>query len=921
MTSLSTSTGAGTRASITLKLSQLQNLCKRDPAGYRSDYNAQILRLKSECDILALSPSSGICRPPPHLSELIQFAAAVSSSSYTDKCGEVSDLLVRLLLGQSTDSTDTVGTSDSTDDDLYHSFSLTLPTNALSLHKDIRKSCVSALILMRNKGQLPPLRLLQLFFRIMAIVPDKSLREQLYRHIVNDVRNINAKGKRDDVVNRRVQGFLHRIVSYTVPSDGTGGGQPTRPNETTDEATTLAARRAVMLTRELYRRKVWTDQRAVAILASGCQSSISAVASSSMRFFLGVEDRMATDKKQEEDETWEGVQQVDMHQHSKKTSKKKRVVGRKLKAREKEQKKRELEEEMDPEGASVSRCVDKGGIERSRKLYPAIQLLRDPQGLAESILRRLVRTTGYPSFEVKILAMNFVTRLVGNHELILLPLYPFLRKYMGGHQRDVTGVLAYVVQACHQTVPPEEVHGLLKTIVHEFVTERCSGEQIAVGINACRAICARVPCALVPDDNEGSMEEDGSGGAAVSMDVEAFVRDLAGYVKHRDRSVAIAGKGWLNMVRESFPSLLAGKDRGKAGSALHKAGERPMKYGETHVTIGLEGAELLAEYESKKVVYLRRKERMKAMGQEEDDSSDEDDDGERWEKMNDAGDDAENDEEEVNQDADGAETDTTAYTTSDKSDETAPKLIPIKVVDGKIVPANKDEKRDTVESDTPQRPPTTDGNETDEDDNYDENDDNNELESEEEPIDLSTMTAEQRLKLRQDISSNRIFTSADLKKISRLVERQERARRDPRVAARTKRRLAQGKIDFQELSDDDEDDDMDGWNSDDEDDQPHVKGAVRAYDIMANARKKRASKMERLEKILAGREKFEFKDRMGGSTNAEKKRKKSFVMTKFSFANRSKQGSKETARRGTLKKNKKSRMKNDGNNEKRRRKF
>ena len=39
---------SGKRIDVTLKLSQLQNLCKRDPIGYRDDYDAQLRRLKSE---------------------------------------------------------------------------------------------------------------------------------------------------------------------------------------------------------------------------------------------------------------------------------------------------------------------------------------------------------------------------------------------------------------------------------------------------------------------------------------------------------------------------------------------------------------------------------------------------------------------------------------------------------------------------------------------------------------------------------------------------------------------------------------------------------------------------------------------------------------------------------------------------------
>ena len=100
-------------------------------------------------------------------------------------------------------------------------------------------------------------------------------------------------------------------------------------------------------------------------------------------------------------------------------------------------------------------------------------MLNDPQGLAETVFKRL-KSSGHSAytFEVKLLMINFITRLVGNHELLILPLYPFLQKYLGGHQRDVTAILAYTVQACHEYVPPDEINGLLKTIAHNFITER-----------------------------------------------------------------------------------------------------------------------------------------------------------------------------------------------------------------------------------------------------------------------------------------------------------------------------------------------------------------------------------------------------------------------------------------------------------------
>jgi len=565
------------------------------------------------------------------------------------------------------------------------------------------------------------------------------------------------------------------------------------------------------------------------------------------------------------------------------------------------------------------------GVEASKKLYPAIELLRDPQGLAESVLKR-IQTTGANGFrfEHKLLAMNFVTRLVGNHELILLNLYPFLRRYMGGNQRDVTAVLAYSVQACHELVPPEEVHGLLQTIAHNFVTERCSGEQIAVGINTCRAICARVPSSLVKEDSDTlNTEKDGST-SAVHVDVEAFARDLAGYAKHRDRSVAVAGRSWQNFVREVYPSLLQGKDRGAKGSALHRAGEKPLRYGEKRVAAGVRGADLLVEYEAKKEAYMRRKAEKRARGEDSSDDDESDDgidyepmnDDDEWEEVEDE-DDIENedsgvqndeeelDDDEVEVDSDNENSDVDEDDDDDNneeqveesfdndeeewqdmdseeeedSEEVAPNLVEVTEVGGKMVPVNAKEV---------------------------------EKSGEESILDLSKMSAEERQKLAMEVSASRIFSAEDFAKMRKLVEREERIKRDPRAAARLKRLRAQGK-DFEELSDDSD------INSDEED-GVHVKGAVDVMDIAAEAKRKRASKIERLEKIIAGREEYEHKKREGGSTNNEKKRRKNFLMSKFSFANREKQGSKETARRGTLKKSKK-RVNDKHASKKRRRKL
>uniref|UniRef100_A0A7S2YIE9 Protein SDA1 n=1 Tax=Entomoneis paludosa TaxID=265537 RepID=A0A7S2YIE9_9STRA len=498
---------------------------------------------------------------------------------------------------------------------------------------------------------------------------------------------------------------------------------------------------------------------------------------------------------------------IDYHFHSKKTKAHARQVERQVKNRQKAIRKKEESEWTD-----ISPQEDQG-VEACKKLFPAIEMLRDPQGLAETVFKKL-RSSGSIKYETKLLMMNFVTRLVGNHELLVLPLYPFLQKYMGGQQRNVTALLAYTVQACHEQVPPDEIHGILKTIAHNFIAERNSEEQMAVGINAARAICFRVPSVL-------SLEEDNDH-SAMALDVQAFARDLAAYSNHRDRSVAIAGKSWTNFIRETFPGLLQGKHRGLQGTALHKSGTKPLRYGQSKVAAGVEGADLLAEYEAKKALKKRQ-----GGGTGESDTSDDNDDSEgEWEEVMKGGDGEEAPEQEGEEEEEIDEEEEEIEGEEDE-DEEAPTLV------------NLD--KESGES-------------------------NNQVE-------WSKMSEEDRDKLKQEMSANRIFSTKDFEKMRKLVARENRLKRDPREVARRKRAIARGQGEYGDLSDD----------SDSDEDAPvKISGAVNPEDIMANSRKKRQNKAERLEKALAGREKFEAKQRDGGSTNIEKKRAKNFLMTKYS---------------------------------------
>ena len=71
--------------------------------------------------------------------------------------------------------------------------------------------------------------------------------------------------------------------------------------------------------------------------------------------------------------------------------------------------------------------------------------VRMPYGFAEKLFKRL--QGGHERFETRLAMVNVVSRAVGVHKLLLLNFYPFLQKYVAPHQRDVTVILAALVQA------------------------------------------------------------------------------------------------------------------------------------------------------------------------------------------------------------------------------------------------------------------------------------------------------------------------------------------------------------------------------------------------------------------------------------------------------------------------------------------
>ncbi|XP_053664962.1 protein SDA1 homolog [Anopheles marshallii] len=471
-------------------LPQLQNLIKRDPDSYRDEFLQQYHHFHSVLDIFRLEPD----KENKNLCESIMFLAQVAQC-YLEELKTFPQTLVDLL-----------------------------KTHSTTLDPEMRNTFCRALILLRNKNLISPLDLLELFFQLLRC-PDKALRTFLENHIINDIKNMNAKQK-DMKLNSTLQNFMYTMLRDTNPK---------------------AAKMSVDIMIELYRKQVWNDAKTVNVIANvGCFSKITKVAVASLKFFLG------TDQQDEDDDEEDSDREVDLKgimmaaKVNKKTKKRKKKVEAAKKLYTQTQKKKKKPVAFN---------------------FSAIHLIHNPQGMAENLFKQL--QDGNERFEVKLMHLDVISRLIGIHELFLFSFYPYIARFIQPHQRQVTRILQFAAQASHELIPPEIIEPVIKTLVNNFVTERNSSDVMAIGLNAVREICVRCPLAMNED----------------------LLRDLTMYKNYKEKSVMMASKALIMLYREQMPTMLTKKDRGRPTEASVEV--KPKRYGEIVAADYIPGTEAL----------------------------------------------------------------------------------------------------------------------------------------------------------------------------------------------------------------------------------------------------------------------------------------------------------------------------------------
>lgn len=236
-----------------------------------------------------------------------------------------------------------------------------------------------------------------MFFKLFRI-PDKKLRDLLYKHIVNDIKRIN-KRKRDERVNRTLQNFMYTMLQDANP---------------------IAVRMSLQVMIDLFRKGVWNDTKTVNAISSAVFAKDTKVVQTMLQFFLSPPSGEEQDFQDDDNEYRRDRREVLKkygHGAVRKTNKRKKKLRRAL-AELSKTRKGQLDQRVD---------------DRKSYNHGALVLIHDPQGYAEKVYGVLARST--EKFEVRIMLMNFLSRLINCHQLILLDFYSLLLKYIQPHQQ------------------------------------------------------------------------------------------------------------------------------------------------------------------------------------------------------------------------------------------------------------------------------------------------------------------------------------------------------------------------------------------------------------------------------------------------------------------------------------------------------
>ena len=389
------------------------------------------------------------------------------------------------------------------------------------IHPDVRLAIIDSFNLLRKKDLVDAKDILPLLFQLLTC-QDKALRQKLQEVIITDLGRINEKCK-----NYKLNTFIRNKCI-----------------EMLDNPNYKAARKTLNIMILLYKKKVWDDDKSINDIARACCNDDRKIAYSACKFFLSeYEEVDDNDSENNEMEDLKNKYKLLGKGNNKKTKKKKLDLRKLMKA--------------------VDRREGRKEKNKENKSFMPIDLLKDPSSICEKLFNRVEHVKNRKNYSLKLVLLRLIGRLMGRHKIVIPRFFAYIATLIKPKQEELSTIFASVVEATHHLVPPSDLYSVLNEIYDKFIDTSFPPQYVTIGVNGLREIVERSP-------------------NCITYDQYTAVEDLK---KVKNKSVSMAVKSFLNMVRDVNPGLID-----------NKVNEED-KYGYDQANDTIEGVDLLKAYE------------------------------------------------------------------------------------------------------------------------------------------------------------------------------------------------------------------------------------------------------------------------------------------------------------------------------------
>ena len=392
--------------------------------------------------------------------------------------------------------------------------------NYLIIPHEIRLTIVDCLSIICKAGILSPLEVIPLFFNLMRC-QDKILRKRLTDYIISSLTKINEKHKNINI-NKNIQNFCEKLLED--------------PNK-------KLARKTLNIIVNLYQKRIWNDSRTINMLSNiAVNEKDIKISSAACQFFLSEYNVEKAESSDEEDlEELKNKYKLLGKGYAQKTKKRKEKLKQLMKSIERKE-------------------------ERNKKIkitsdFMPIDQLNDPLTFAEKLFR-LLNSFQSGNFQHKLIVLRLLGRILGRHRLLLNNFFNSMIPLIKNDQKDLSIILASIIEATHDQVPPIELEPIIKKLFDFFISDVLPPQQITLGLNTLYGIVERCPYCI--DEKYFNICE-----------------ELRSY---KNKSVANAARSICNLYKEYFDKHII---------------EKGFGFGDSKNYDGIEGIELLKKLENK----------------------------------------------------------------------------------------------------------------------------------------------------------------------------------------------------------------------------------------------------------------------------------------------------------------------------------